>query len=53
MPRFFARLDTEGSFMSRMVTTQDAHALSLIAAIASWQTGHPALNISILRLVLM
>jgi hypothetical protein len=53
MPRPLARLDTVGSFISRMVTSQDAHALSLTIVIASWQTGHPALKISILRVLFM
>lgn len=51
MPRLFARIDTAGSFISRTDTSHDLHAFCLMISIVSWQTGQPALKISILRSV--
>ena len=51
MPRLLARLATAESRISMTVTSQDGQATRLTSSTVSSHAGHPALKISILRVV--
>src|SRR5262249_45146386 len=48
---FSARASTRASIMSRTMTSDVKPASRLTASITSWQSAHPALNTSTLRLL--
>src|ERR687885_2171956 len=51
IPKLFARRATSGLCISNTVTSQEGHAIRLTSVTVSSQAGHPALKISIVRLV--
>lgn len=50
-PKLLARRATSGCRMSSTVTSQEGHAICLTSVTVSSHTEHPALKISIVRLV--
>lgn len=53
MPKSVARAATDGSFISRIVTSQDQHAMLFTSSMVCWHAEQPALNTSIFRFELI